>query len=307
MVTTQMTHVRLGTRSSALARWQTDYVSTQLRASHPHLEVNVEVISTYGDRVLDSPLPAIGGKGVFTAELEQALLSHTIDIATHSLKDLPTEMPPGLALGAISQRAHPGDVLISKRGYNLQTLPRGATVGTSSQRRKAQLLYQRPDLKIVDTRGNIDTRIRKALDEQGTYDAVVLAYAGLQRLEYQDVITQVLPFEHMLPAPGQGALGIQCRDEPLLRLLLTPIHHQATALAVIAERAFLSGLGGGCAMPIAAYANVEQGYLSLQGRVCAIDGSKQIDAQSKCVLVENMDLAQKALQQGAAHILEQVR
>ena len=196
---------RLGTRGSILARWQTNYVCELLQAAHPDLAVETEIIQTTGDQMLDMPLPQIGGKGVFTAELEAALDRKSIDIAVHSLKDLPTEPPPGLAIGAIPLRASPADVLVSRHGYTLETLPEGAIVGTSSQRRKAQLLYSRPDLRIVDARGNVNTRIRKALDASGPYDAVVLAQAGLERLEYSSGISKAIPFEQMLPGVAKPA------------------------------------------------------------------------------------------------------
>src|SRR5437016_9752631 len=187
--------IRLGTRGSALARWQTAYVCELLKASCPRLSLEVQVITTYGDQVVDTPLPLVGGKGVFTAELEAALKRGTIDLATHSLKDLPTEPPQGLAAGAVPRRANPADVMISRCGYTLETLPTGATVGTSSQRRTAQLLHCRPDLHIANIRGNVDTRIRKALDPSGPYDAIILAYAGLERLDYLNVISEILSLD----------------------------------------------------------------------------------------------------------------
>jgi hydroxymethylbilane synthase len=317
MITT-IALARLGTRGSRLARWQTKHVCELLQATHRGLEVEVEVIQTSGDQILDLPLPQIGGKGVFTAELEAALYGKSIDIAVHSLKDLPTESPRGLFIGAIPQRAAPADVLVSRHGYTLETLPEGATVGTSSQRRKAQILYMRPDLRIIDTRGNINTRIRKALDANGAYDAVVLAQAGLERLEYSQDIGQVLPFEQMLPAPGQGALGIQCRAEAAWLSLLAGLNHRETLLAVIAERAFLKGLGGGCAMPIAAYASLAHEQLSLNGRVSALHGHRQITLHMSVAIPHDLesgqactvayqvglDLAQTALEQGATELLE---
>lgn len=299
--------LRLGTRGSALARWQTDYVAGLLAAAWPALACEVVEFRTQGDRVLDTPLPLLGGKGVFTAELEAALHSGDIDFAVHSLKDLPTEMPAGLALGAVPVRAEAADVLVSRAGYTLETLPQGATVGTSSRRRAAQLLHQRPDFRILDVRGNVDTRIRKALAADGPYDALLLAHAGLARLGHTDVITQVLPLDVMLPAPGQGALGIQCRAEAFTLALLAPLNHAPTRLAVDAERAFLVGLGGGCAVPIAAYATVEDGHLLLRGRVTAVDGGRQIDvaiagpADDAAGL--GARLAETALAQGAAQLL----
>lgn len=317
MITT-IALARLGTRGSMLARWQTKYVCELLQTAHPGLEVEIEVIQTSGDQILDLPLPQIGGKGVFTAELEAALYGKSIDIAVHSLKDLPTESPRGLFVGAIPLRATPADVLVSRHGYTLETLPEGAIVGTSSQRRKAQLLYTRPDLRIIDTRGNINTRIRKALDANGTYDAVVLAQAGLERLEYGQNIGQIMPFEQMLPAPGQGALGIQCRAESAWLNLLASLNHRETLLAVVAERAFLQGLGGGCAMPIAAYASIEHERLSLKGRVSALHGRRQITLNTSVALAHDLesgqactvayqiglDLAKTALAQGAMDLLE---
>lgn len=301
--------IRLGTRGSALARWQTDHVAALLRAAHPGLHIEIEVITTQGDRVLDKPLPLVGGKGVFTAELEMALRSGQIDYAVHSLKDLPTESPDGLCIGATPRRADPADVLISRERYSLKNLPMGAAVGTSSRRRTAQLLHLRPDLHVLDIRGNVDTRVRKALDSNGEYDAIVLAYAGLERLNKLDAITQRLSFEEMLPASGQGALAIQCRDEAESLDLLTPIQHAETANCVKAERAFLAGLGGGCSLPIAAYAEINDGGLLLRGRVNSPDGTQQIDVS----LIGNSadtpefigsELAQDALQRGAVKLLE---
>jgi hydroxymethylbilane synthase len=278
-----------------------------LLAAWPGIEVEVEIFTTKGDQVLDTPLPLIGGKGLFTAELEAALKSGTIDAAVHSLKDLPTEYPAGIAVGAIPARANPADVLVSKEGYTLSTLPEGANVGTSSRRRASQLLSQRPDLNIVDIRGNVPTRIRKALDKDGPYDAIVLAHAGLERLGLLDAAGQILPLALMLPAPGQGALGIQCRDDQPSLELLAPLNHLETRAAVAAERGFLSGLGGGCSVPIAAYANLDGGRLSLVGRVAALDGSRQIDVQISGgpseALELGLQLASASLAEGAAELL----
>lgn len=303
--------LRLGTRGSDLALWQSKYVAALLEAAQPGLQVEYEIIKTRGDQVLDTPLPLVGGKGVFTAELELALREKRIDCAVHSLKDLPTEQPEGLVLGAITARANPADVLISRQGFTLTTLPQGAAVGTSSHRRAAQLLGKRPDLKILDIRGNVDTRIRKALTAEGDYDAIVLAYAGLERLERTGVITQVLDFDIMLPAPGQGAIAVQTRDDSLLLQLLAPIHHLQTALAVTAERAFLAGLGGGCSVPVAAYAHLDGEGLNLRGRVCSLDGTQMVEV-SALADGQGMDsahqlgmaLAQTALQKGARALME---
>lgn len=299
--------VRLGARGSALARWQAEHVARLLRAAWPNLAYEVVVLQTQGDRVLDTPLPLLGGKGVFTAELEAALRAGEIDLAVHSLKDLPTEMPAGLALGAVPVRAEAADVLVSRCGYTLDTLPQGATVGTSSRRRAAQLLHHRRDLLALDVRGNVDTRLRKVLDADGPYDALLLAHAGLARLGRTDIITQVLPLDIMLPAPGQGALGIQCRDDAAIQELVAPLNDLATRQAVTAERAFLVGLGGGCALPIAAFAEVEDGRLRVRGRVTAVDGDRQIDARLDGPAASAAELGARlaglALAQGAAEML----
>lgn len=301
--------ITLGTRGSALARWQTDYVADQLKDAWTGLDIQTQLITTQGDRVVDTPLPLIGGKGVFTAELESALHRHDIDFAVHSLKDLPTENTAGLTLGAIPLRANPADALISRDGYTLSTLPQGASVGTSSRRRAAQMLYHRPDLRMIDIRGNVDTRLRKAFDPNGAYDAIVLAVAGLERLGQSSIITEILSLDLMLPAPGQGALAVQCRDEADSISWLKPLNHAPTELAVTAERAFLAGLGGGCSLPIAAYAEITGEFLSVRGRVTAPDGSAQIDvtlngvADLASAQALGMELAQMALDQGVARLL----
>jgi hydroxymethylbilane synthase len=307
------TSVTLGTRGSALARWQTDSISQLLRDVWPELTIQIQVLTTQGDRVVDRPLPLMGGKGVFTAELEAALRARTIDFAVHSLKDLPTENPPELILGAVPQREAANDVLVSRKNYTLKTLPHGALVGTSSRRRSAQLLHRRPDLHTVDIRGNVDTRIRKALDPNSIFDAIILASAGVERLGQSAIVSDVLILDDMLPAPGQGALGVQCRDETPSRTLLTPINHSQTQITVTAERAFLAGLGGGCALPIAAYAVIEGDKLHLRGRVNALDGSQEVnvhlDGAANIETAERLgdELAQIALRQGVAALLENVK
>jgi hydroxymethylbilane synthase len=306
--------LRLGSRGSDLARWQTDYVVGLLLDALPGLTTEIEIFRTKGDQVLDIPLPLVGGKGLFTAELEAALHSGQIDLAVHSLKDLPTEQPDGLAIGAIPIRANPIDVLINHESHTVDSLPEGAVIGTSSNRRAAQLRHYRPDLQFADIRGNVDTRRRKGLDPDGPYDATVLAFAGLDRLGLRDHFSQPIPLDVILPAPGQGALGIQCRDESLLHELLRGIHHLDTALAVTAERAFLAGLGGGCSVPVAAYGIIEDGTLRLHGRVSAISGRTQVDVsgstseltpESAYALGEA--LAEEAILQGADAILEENR
>lgn len=299
--------VRLGTRVSVLACWQTNYVRKLLEEVWSEREFSVDVMTTKGDRVIDKPLPLIGGKGLFTAELEAALRAGTIDIAVHSLKDLPTDFPDGLKIGAIPQRTNPADVLVSRANYTIDTLPKGATVGTSSRRRAAQLLHLRPDIRIADIRGNVDSRIQKALAAEGPYDAVVLAYAGLERIDRLEVVSQILPFDLMLPAPGQGALAVQCRDNVASHQLLIPLQHQPSSAAVTAERSFLAALGGGCATPVAAYAEIDGHALQLHGRVTSIDGAQQVDVSTHGVIDQAAELGQHlavvALEQGAHEIL----
>jgi hydroxymethylbilane synthase len=301
---------RLGSRGSDLALWQTNHVRELLLESWPGLKVIVKTFSTKGDQILDKPLPELGGKGLFTAEVEMALRQGACDTAVHSLKDLPVEPPDGLAMGAMPLRENPADVIISRNGYTLETLPSGATVGTSSRRRAAQLGYLRPDINSADIRGNVPTRIRKALDPDGPYDAIILAYAGLKRLGKLDVVSEILPVERFLPAPGQGALGIQCRDESASLAMLKPLSHLASQAAVDAERAFLSGLGGGCALPIAAYAYINDGQLTLHGRVTSPSGTDQIDLESHGSPSKahqlGVDLALEAIELGAVKLLESV-
>jgi hydroxymethylbilane synthase len=303
--------LRFGTRGSTLARWQTDHVIGLIRAARPHVHIECEVITTRGDRVLDTPLPVIGGKGVFTEELEAALLGRRIDCAVHSLKDLPTEAPAGLTVAATPPRAHVQDVLVSRKGYTIATLPRGARVGTSSLRRSAQLLKTRPDLSILDLRGNVDTRVRKALAGDSAYDAIVLARAGLERLGHDGVISEVIAIEDMLPAPGQGAIAVQSRDEAALVDALSPVHHAPTAMAVTAERAFLAGLGGGCSVPVSAYADWTGERLLLRGRVSSPDGRRHIDVHAERAVNDvsaarglGLALANEALARGAGPLLE---
>ncbi|MBB6050667.1 hydroxymethylbilane synthase [Armatimonas rosea] len=295
--------LRFGTRGSKLARWQTDHVLSLL----PEGSGEIEVIQTKGDRVLDTPLPLIGGKGLFTAELEAALHENRIQCAVHSLKDLPTEQPTGLAIGAILKRAPVGDVLVSRSGKSLLDLPHHATIGTSSRRRAAQLLRARPDLQLLDIRGNVDTRIQKALDPSGPYDAILLAHAGLERLGYSATITEVLPFNVLLPAPGQGAIAVQCRDDAAIIAALAPLHDTATAQAVTAERSFLAALGGGCSLPLAAYAYLEGSTLTLTARVLSLDGTRCIEvtgtASPSDAEALGAQLADDAKAQGATELL----
>jgi hydroxymethylbilane synthase len=306
--------VRLGTRGSALARRQTGEVEASLRAAYPSLEISVEIISTQGDQHPDAPLAEFGNVGAFTSALEGQLRAGAIDLAVHSYKDLPTRSESGVVVAAVPPRRNPADVLVSKGGYRLETLPLGATVGTGSPRRAAQLLNQRPDLRILDIRGNVDTRVSKALAQDGIYDAIVLAYAGLERLERLEVISEVLSQEVMLPAPAQAALAVQCRDDVEWRTLLEPINHLPTECAVAAERAFLSMLEAGCALPVAAYGVVEDNQLRLSGRVISVEGATRIDVSDSAPFSDvqaaqrlGEQLAELAKAQGGAAILEAAR
>jgi hydroxymethylbilane synthase len=304
------------TRPSALARWQTQWVITALQAAHPRLVCAEKVITTQGDKVLDRPLPEIGGKGLFTQELESELLSSAVHCAVHSLKDLPVENPAGLTVGCIPARAEVRDALISGKGYSLATLPTGAVVGTSSLRRAAQILAVRPDVTIQSLRGNVDTRLGKVgagprPAPTGQYDAIILAGAGLTRLGLEGHVTEWLPLDVMLPAPGQGALAIQCRaDDPSTLGLLAALNDDSARKAVTAERQFLLGLGGGCAVPVAAYAQtIDHGLqtvVSLTGLVISPDGKQSVKVmgQGADAVKLGKELAQQAIAQGASDILE---
>jgi hydroxymethylbilane synthase len=292
------------TRPSALARWQTTHIIQELRKSWTDLACQEVVITTKGDQEIDTPLPEIGGKGLFTQELEGAIRDGRVDAAVHSLKDLPTEDVPGLTIAAIPHRADVRDVWISASGYTLDDLPSGSTVGTSSTRRAAQLLAYRSDLQVQPIRGNVDTRLRKV--QGGEYDAIILAAAGITRLGLDEHITGFLPFDVMLPAPGQGALAVQCRadDSETLRIL-GELNHTPTQLAVTAERAFLEALGGGCALPIGALSTVDEDMISLRGVISAPDGSQLIHVKDhgSDPLALGLTLAQAALVLGAQQLL----
>ena len=295
------------TRPSALARWQTQWVIQALQNIHPDLVCEEKIITTQGDKILDKPLPEIGGKGLFTQELESELLSGTVHCAVHSLKDLPVENPAGLTIGCIPVRAEVRDALISANGYTIASLPNGASVGTSSLRRIAQILSLRPDIQPQSLRGNVDTRLRKALD--GQYDAIIIAGAGLTRLGLDNHVTEWLSLDVMLPAPGQGALAIQCRaDDQTTLSLLAKLEDDPSRKCVTAERAFLSGLGGGCSVPVAAYAviNDQSSVISLTGLVISLDGKQtvKVTGQGTDALELGKRLANEAIQQGASEILK---
>ncbi len=297
----------IGTRGSALARWQTDWVIARLKSVWPELDCPIKLFHTSGDKILDKPLPEIGGKGLFTEELENALKTGEIDLAVHSLKDLPIDDAPGLTIGAVCERENPRDVLVSRQYHTLKHLPHGARVGTSSLRRSAQLLAARPDLQILSLRGNVDTRLRKAM--QGEYDAIVLAAAGVLRLGFASHISEYLSYDVMLPAPGQGAMAVQCRNDDHSTLdLLKPIDHLPTRSAVLAERAFLKGLGGGCSAPVAALAEVthHSSLVTLTGLVASTDGRQviRLSGEGPDPVEVGTRLAQQALAQGAKELLK---
>lgn len=292
------------TRPSALALWQTTYIAEQLQSAWKGLSCEEVIITTKGDRVLDKPLPEVGGKGLFTYELEGALREGRVHAAVHSLKDLPTEDTPDLTVSAIPERVDARDVLVCPAGHTLEELPSGALVGTSSNRRRAQLLAYRSDLKVKTIRGNVDTRLRKV--RAGQYDAILLAAAGIIRLGLQKHVTQYLPYEVMLPAPGQGALAVQCRAEDSETIAyLRALDHPPTNLAVTAERAFLAALGGGCSLPVGALATVNGGEIDLQGVIANLDGTRVVRLRATHTDPKDLgeELARQALSQGAGEVL----
>ena len=272
-----MLTLKIGTRDSVLAKWQTQWVVNELKRFWPDIDCQIIAIKTTGDKILDVSLSKIGDKGLFTKELEVYLQKGQIDLAVHSLKDLPTQLPEGCALGAICQRAEPGDVLISQKGETLKELPTGSRVGTSSLRRKAQLLNYRPDLQIEDLRGNVLTRLKK-LEQQGL-DAIILAAAGIERLGLGAKITEYLAYDVCLPAVGQGAIALEVRGaDPEVQRLITPLHDAASAAATLAERSLLRRLEGGCQIPIAALARIQNQELILKARVASEDGLRMVQA-----------------------------
>jgi len=302
--------IKIGTRESALAMWQTDWVLQLLKQNHKSIHFSITPIKTKGDKILDVALSKIGDKGLFTKELEVALLEKRIDLAIHSMKDIPTALPAGLKISAISQRSDPRDVLLSLNGLTLDTLPIGAKVGTSSLRRKAQLLKYRGDLNIADLRGNLNTRIARL--ERGEFDAIILAKAGVDRLGMESLVAEVISLTVCLPAVGQGAIGIETRiEDTWTNELVRAVHHFATADAVIAERSLLRQLEGGCQVPIAALGQIEGDNLSLDGLVASLSGDRvvRLTASGPRAKPENIgyQLALKLKKMGADAILKQVR
>lgn len=302
-----MAHIRLGTRKSPLARWQAEWVAQQLQQlGH---QVEMVWITTQGD-VTTQPLGSVGGQGLFTKEIQRALLENQIDLAVHSLKDLPTQPIEGLRLGAVPPREVVGDCLIAPPGVTLESLPPHAKIGTGSLRRAAQLRAWRSDLEILDIRGNVETRIKK--HDDGQYDAIVLAEAGLHRLGYLDRVAEKLPLERVLPAVGQGALGLEIRaTDKSTYTALQELDHADSHAAVIAERSLLNHLRGGCLAPVAAWCRIENGLLRLQARVLALDGSKIVSID-KTDSPENgaklgIEGAEDLIRQGAQNLIEAAR
>lgn len=296
----------IGTRQSLLALWQSNHIAALLREKYPECEVVLKKIVTKGDRILDVPLAQIGGKGLFTKEIETELADGTIDLAVHSLKDMPTVLPDGLCLTAITERANVGDAFVSNKYASFEELPLGAVIGTSSLRRKAQLLAARPDLQIMDLRGNVDTRLRK-LDE-GLYDAIILAAAGLERLGHGDRITALIPPDVCLPAVGQGALAIEARTaDDEVRSMLEFLNDLPTKQSTDAERAFLGLLEGGCQVPIGVHADVAGEQIKIEAIIAALDGSTvlrdTITGKAEDAVALGQQLGKKMLAAGGQEIL----
>ena len=301
--------LRIATRKSPLALWQANYVSDMLKYHHPDLKVELVTMVTQGDKILDTPLAKVGGKGLFVKELEVGMLEGRADIAVHSMKDVPVDFPPGLHLAVVCEREDPRDAFVSNNFKSLEELPQGARLGTSSLRRQAQISALRPDLKIIDLRGNVNTRLKK-LDD-GEYDAIILAAAGLIRLKFEDRITQFIGTDVCLPAIGQGAVGIECRsDDARVHNLIAPLNDNKTQIRITAERAMNERLQGGCQVPIAGYAEFEKGLVMMRGLVGQVDGKKIIrgDIAGPAENAEELGivLAEDLLSRGADKILKEL-
>ncbi len=300
----------IGTRGSKLALWQAHWVKSEIEKNHPELTVELSVIKTKGDKILDVPLAKVGGKGLFVKEIEDALLSGKIDLAIHSMKDVPAEIPEGLTIGAIPLRENPQDVILSRNNLKLMDLPKQAKVGTSSLRRSSQIRKIRPDLEILPLRGNIDTRLRK-LDE-GEFDAIVLAAAGVRRLGFADRISEYLPPEKVLPSVGQGALCIEIRlADPRIEAIVRTMDHSDTNTVVSGERAFLHRLEGGCQIPIAAHGKVDGKDFTMTGLVADLTGEtiikETLTGPREDSVALGIALADRLLARGAKTILDQVK
>ena len=299
----------IGSRGSQLALWQANWVKSELECLHDNVNIDIRIIATSGDIIQDVPLAKIGGKGLFVKEIEEALLANEIDLAVHSMKDVPMELPTELGISVITKRENPLDALISKNGEKLADLPQGATIGTSSLRRSSQLLKYRDDFKIHPLRGNVDTRLRKV--EEGKYDAILLASAGLNRLGWANRITEEISHDILLPAMGQGALGIETRrDDTMIYDFISPLNHEQTHYAVSAERSLVGRLDGGCQVPIGAYARVEKGLITLKGLVASLDGEIIYKLENVGPVDDAINIGQELgaqlLKMGANEILEKL-
>jgi hydroxymethylbilane synthase len=302
--------VKIGTRGSRLALWQANWVKSALMQQHPEISVDIEIIKTTGDKILDVPLAKVGGKGLFVKEIEEALRDGRVDLAVHSMKDMPADVPEGLRIGAVPAREIPNDILISRSGNGLCDLPQGARIGTSSLRRAAQVLAIKPNFTIIPLRGNLDTRIKKL--DSDRLDAIVLAAAGVKRLNLADKITQYLDVKLMIPAVGQGALCIEIRDnDPEIASLVSCLDHFETNRVVTAERAFLKKLEGGCQVPVAAHGEIQNEKLNITGMVAELDGSAVIKHQVSGPVSESerigAELAQNLIDRGAGEILARLK
>lgn len=304
-----MQRIRIATRKSPLALWQAEYVAGKIIQHYPETKIELVKMSTQGDRILDSPLAKIGGKGLFVKELENGLLQDDADIAVHSMKDVPVELPPGLHLSVIIQREDPRDVFVSNHYQNVEALPQGAKVGTSSLRRQCQLLHSRPDLQIESLRGNVNTRLKK-LDD-GEYDAILLAAAGMIRMGWQHRITATLSIDQSLPAIGQGAIGIECReDNTMINQMLHVLDHPETHQCILAERALNQTLEGGCQVPIAGHAMINHQEIAMKALVGKPDGTQIILCTAKGLVDDaasiGITLAQELIAKGAKAILNEI-
>ena len=301
--------ITIGTRGSQLALWQANWVKEAVNRNHPDLTVELVIIKTKGDKILDVPLAKVGGKGLFVKEIEEALLDGRIDLAVHSMKDMPADIPVGLCIGAIPEREEPRDVLITRSGLPLERLDKGARIGTSSLRRSAQLLRVRPDISIVPLRGNLDTRLKKL--ESEALDAIVLAAAGVRRLGLADRITQILDESILLPAVGQGALCIEIRkNDSRMAPVVADLDDLPTRQVVMGERMFLNRLEGGCQVPIAGHGHIDENGYTLTGLVCDVDGSHQVKQSQTGPVAQSeqigLQLAETLLAMGAGEILERL-
>jgi hydroxymethylbilane synthase len=298
---------RIATRKSPLALWQAEHVAELLRGVEPGLEVEIVKLTTRGDKILDQALSKVGGKDLFVKEIEEALLDSRADVAVHSLKDMPTELPRGLVIGAFPRREDPRDALVSPQRFMVKTLPQGAKIGTSSLRRAAQLLRRRPDLQIVPIRGNVQTRLKKV--ETEGLAGTLLALAGLKRLGMDSVVSEVLEVEQSLPAIGQGILAVEIREgDANVERLVRPLDDAPSRAAAVAERAFLAKLHGGCQVPIAGHARIEGSMLSMRGLVCSLDGREAYEDTISGAVTDaaklGTQLADKLLEAGAGRVLE---